>query len=165
MPFFEHKECPQKRFDLGIFSKCTSHSWNLCSSLAKYLWGVELPGLYYSAHPTGVLVPTSSKSLISSSVCTCGHFLLSSARSVSTALCAAAEGCRLKFHWLKSNGFPVYPWLFLAGSVPDPIHYMDTQTAVSVLQKEDVWGKQRRGLAEFNHHWYQVGNHNHEWLF
>ena len=40
-----------------FFSKCTLHSWNRCSSPAKYLWGVELPGVYYPAQPTEAVVP------------------------------------------------------------------------------------------------------------
>lgn len=69
-----------------------------------------------------------------------------------------------KFQWLKSNSSPLYPQLFLAGSVPDPMHCTDTQTAVPVWQGEDVWGKGRRGLDKFSHHWNQTGNCNHEWL-
>lgn len=47
---------------------------------------------------------------------------------------------------LKSNSPPQYAWLFLAMSAPDPIHCADTQTAVSVGQRENIWGERRGGL-------------------
>lgn len=153
-----------------LFSKCTPHGWNRCSSLAKYLLrsGAARCVLPSWAHWSCGSTCISFKSKMS-----VPHLLLcASSWSFTPVLCSLCQcscvcNCITmqtgKFQWLKSNSSPLYPRLFLAGSVPDPIHCTDTQTAVSVWQAENVWGKGRRGLDEFNHHWYQTGNRNHEW--
>lgn len=164
-PFFAHKEYLQRRFSLGSFPSrrhtagisahlllSTSEEWS-CQVCTTLLISVELwfhllffqkPHLLFCVSLWS-LPPELCLWCQCSSVCSCSVM-------------------QIEIQLLKSNSFPLYPWLFLAGSVPDPIHCTDTQTAVSVWQEENVWGKQRIGLAEFNHHWYQMGNHNHEWL-
>lgn len=144
-----------------LLPTCTLHSWNRCSSLAKYLWVLGPLKLWFHLHFSQKQNEWSSSPPLRVLVATYSHALL-------TVLVHSVCNCIMtqigKSHWLKSNSSPLHPRLFLAGSVPDSIHRTDTQTAVSVWQAENVWGKGRRGLDEFNDHWYQMGNRNHEWL-
>lgn len=169
--FFVHKKYFWRRTSLQIFSFPNAH---YSSGIGDHL----LPRTFkeWSCQVcTTLLIPLKfwfhlhfSQKLNECSLSPLLHVLMVHCMLCSLCQCSCVCKCITthteKFQWLKSCGSPLYPQLFLDGSVPDPIHCTDTQTAVSVWRAENVWEKRKGGLDKFHHHWHQTRNHKHEWL-